>query len=378
MIAFTIPHHPMYQTKIILSLLAVTFFMSCGHHQQDKTKAPIRVKTENTSTNESVTGESYVGIVEEREATAVSFTSMGVVRRMLVHEGQAVVRGQLLAEIDPTSMDNTLEAAKASTSQAQDMVAQARNVYAQAKDAYDRMKLLHDNGSLPEIKWIEAETHLRQAETGLRSAEAGVRSATAAEKIVRKNLADTRLYAPVSGIIGRKHVGVGETALPSQAIVTILDISSVKVKVSIPEQEIGGITAQTPSYVVVEAADRHVNGGRIEKGVQADALTHTYDIRIHVPNPDRKLMPGMVANVTLQTRGEGKNGITLPVTSVQRNADGSLFVWTVASDSTVHRTPVSIGHPVGNRVSIIQGLHYDQRVVVEGYQKLSEGNKVVY
>ena len=356
--------------------IVVLACIGCGD-KTNKTKLPIRVKTEVTSTAMSGTGKHYVGIIEEREATAVSFTTMGVVKRLLVSEGQAVAKGQLLAEIDPTSTANTVEAAVASTSQAHDMVEQARSVYAQAKDAYDRMKLLHDNGSLPEIKWIEAETRLRQAETSLRTAEAGVRSANAAEKIVRKNLADTRLYAPVSGIIGRKQVGAGETALPSQAIVTILDISTVKVKVSIPEQEMGSIGTQTPSHVFVGAADRHVNGGRIEKGVQADALTHTYDVRINVPNPDRRLLPGMVADVTLG--GEASHsGIMLPVASVQRKSDGSLFVWTVGSDSTAHRSTVTIGKTGGNRVAITSGLAYDQRVVVEGYQKLSEGTKVVY
>lgn len=369
----------MLKTKnVILIMAAALAFAGCGKNKSEKTKAPTRVKIETTSTAGTYGGEVYVGTVEEREATAVSFTSMGVVRRMLVSEGQMVQRGQLLAELDPTSMDNSVEAAKASTSQAHDMVEQAHSVYNQAKDAYDRMKLLHDNGSLPEIKWIEAETRLKQAETSLRTAESGVRSANAAEKIVRKNLADTRLYAPVSGIIGRKQVGAGETALPSQAIVTILDISSVKVKVSIPEQEMGRITAHTPSHIVVGAADRHVNGGLIEKGVQADAMTHTYDIRIHVPNPDRKLLPGMVANVTLSAGNAKESAITLPVTSVQKKSDGTLFVWTVAADSTAHRTPVSIGHPVGNRVAVTQGLHYDQHVVVEGYQKLSEGTKVIY
>ena len=351
---------------------------SCGKTKTEEKKAPIRVKTETTSAAGTYSGENYVGVVEEITSTAVSFTSMGVVRRMLVSEGQLVSRGQLLAELDPTSMDNSVEAAKATTSQAHDMVTQARNTYAQAKDAYDRMKLLHDNGSLPEIKWIEAETRLKQAETALSTAESGVRSATATEKIVKKNLADTRLYAPVSGIIGRKQVGAGETALPSQSVVTILDISSVKVKVSVPEKEMSHITPYTPSRIVVDAIDRHVNGGRIEKGVQADALTHTYDIHIHVANPDRKLLPGMVANVTLGSGDFSQSSITLPVTSVQKRSDGTLFVWTVANDSTAHRTPVSIGHPVGNRVSITQGLHYDQRVVVEGYQKLSEGTKVVY
>ena len=368
----------MLKTRNAIVLLAVLACMSCGDKQSGKTKAPTRVKIESTSTSGTYGGEVYVGTVEEREATAVSFTSMGVVKRMLVSEGQMVHRGQLLAELDPTSMYNSVEAAKASTSQAHDMVEQARSVYNQAKDAYDRMKLLHDNGSLTEIKWIEAETRLKQAETSLRTAESGVRSASAAEKIVRKNLDDTRLYAPVSGIIGRKQVGAGETALPSQAIVTILDISSVKVKISVPEQEMGRITPHTPSHIVVGAADRHVNGGLIEKGVQADALTHTYDIRIHVPNPDRKLLPGMVANVTLSAGNVGETAITLPVTSVQKKSDGSLFVWTISADSTAHRTAVSIGHPAGNRVSVVQGLNYDQKVVVEGYQKLSEGTKVIY
>ncbi len=366
---------PPYIILLLSALLLAC--ISCGKKEKPA-KAPIRVAIETTSMAGSESGETYVGIVEEREATAVSFTSMGVVRRMLVSEGQAVQRGQLLAEIDPTSMDNSLEAAKASTSQANDMVVQAQNVYAQAKDAYDRLKLLHDNGSLPEIKWIEAETRLKQAETGLRSAEAGVRSANAAEKIVRKNLSDTRLYAPVSGIIGRKLVGAGETALPSQSVVTILDISSVKVKVSVPEQEIGSITSSTPSYITVDAADRHVNGGHIEKGVQADPLTHTYDIRIHVANPGRQLLPGMVAQVTLHTGATADHGITLPVSSVQKHTDGSLFVWTVSKDSTAHRTAVEIGQSSGNRVLILQGLHYDERVVVEGYQKLSEGTKVVF
>ena len=119
----------MLKTNKTLVLLAMVLTcMSCSKKTQE-TKAPVRVKTETTSTAGTYGGEKYVGIVEEREATSVSFTTMGVVRRMLVSEGQMVSRGQLLAELDPTSMDNSVEAAKASTSQAHDMVAQARNTY---------------------------------------------------------------------------------------------------------------------------------------------------------------------------------------------------------------------------------------------------------
>lgn len=364
--------------KAFIGLLAILTVCSCNEKKESGAKAPTRVKTEVVGINAITPQQQYVGIVEENEATAVSFTSMGVVRRVLVNEGQYVHRGQLLAEMDATTMNNSVEVARASTSQARDMVAQAQSAYDQAKDAYDRMKLLHDNGSLPEIKWIEVETRLQQAETALRTAQAGVRSASAAEKIAQKGLADTRLIAPVSGIIGHKQVVAGETALPSQSVVTILDISSVKVKISVPEQEMSRITAQTPSHIVVDAANRQVNGGRIEKGVQADAMTHTYDIRIHVANPERKLLPGMVASVTLGDGDYNRNAITVPVTSVQKKSDGTLFVWTVSADNTAHRTPVSIGHPAGNRVAITQGLGHNQRIVVEGYQKLSEGTKVIF
>jgi multidrug efflux pump subunit AcrA (membrane-fusion protein) len=68
----------------------------------------------------------------------------------------------------------------------------------------------------------------------------------------------------------------------------------------------------------------------------------------------------------------------LPVTAVQRKANGSLFVWTVANDSTAHRTDVTIGKTMGNRIAVTSGISQGERVVTEGYQKLSEGSKVIY
>ena len=149
------------KSRIILVVCAVMTFVACGKKSENQEKPPVKVKTEEVSPSYEGAGQTYVGIVEESEATAVSFTSMGVVRRMLVSEGQYVSRGQLLAEMDPSTMSNSVTAAAATTSQAHDMVEQAKATYAQAKDAYDRMKLLHDNGSLPEIKWIEMETKLQ-------------------------------------------------------------------------------------------------------------------------------------------------------------------------------------------------------------------------
>ncbi|MBQ1878680.1 MAG: efflux RND transporter periplasmic adaptor subunit [Erysipelotrichaceae bacterium] len=81
-----------------LGLLAILLASSCTDKKELTTKAPVRVKTEIVSAGVGMNGQTYVGIVEEREATAVSFTGMGVVKRMTVSEGQAVSRGQLIAE----------------------------------------------------------------------------------------------------------------------------------------------------------------------------------------------------------------------------------------------------------------------------------------
>ena len=341
----------MVMKKGFLGLLAIVMVCSCGEKKESGTKAPMRVKTQIVSPAFSDNAQTYVGIVEEREGTAVSFTGMGVVRRVLVNEGQAVGRGQLIAEMDDTQARNLLSGAEAQMNQ--------------ANDALERYKMLHDAGSLPEVQWVEIQSKVAQAKSQL--------------EVAKKNLADCRLVAPVSGIIGKKLVGAGETAMPSQAIVTILDISSVKVKVAVPEAEISSINASTPSTISVEAAQATVSGGRIEKGVQADALTHTYDVRINVQNGARKLLPGMVASVKFIADGsQGILGKTLLITAVQKAADGSLFVWTVAKDSTAHRSKVSIGKTSGNYVAITDGLDMGQRIVTEGYQKLSEGTKVIY
>ena len=336
--------------KSILMLLGVMLISSCTSKKEQTAKAPTRVETEVVSTAMNANGQTYVGIIEECEATAVSFTGMGVVKRMLVNEGQAVSKGQLIAVMDDTQARNLLSGAEAQMTQ--------------ANDALERYKMLHDNGSLPEVQWVEIQSKVAQAKSQL--------------EVAKKNLADCRLVAPVSGIVGKRLVGAGETAMPSQAVVSILDISTVKVKVAIPETEISGIGANTSSTIKVEAANGSFSGGRIEKGVQADALTHTYDIRIRVANGQRKLLPGMVASVQFAHLEKPSKDLSVPVTAVQKKADGTLFVWTVANDSTAHRTTVTTGETTGNRIVVATGINDGIRVITEGYQKLSEGTRVVY
>ena len=346
------------KAKMILYGALMLTLAACSPKKAEREKTPIRVVVEQVSA-QAVTndGTTYVGVVEENNATVVSYTSMGTISRIYVSEGQAVGSGQLIAELDDTQARNLL-----ATSEAQSRM---------AEDALTRYKLLHDEGAMTEAQWVEVQSKVDQARSQL--------------AIAKRNVEDCRLIAPVSGIIGKRFLAAGETALPSQPVVSILDISTVKVKIAVPEREMKDITPTTPTTISVEAIGREFQGGRIEKGVQADALTHTYDVRVRVDNKGRELLPGMVAKVrtlpppSLLGREQSPmptNTFSLPITAVQKRADGTLFVWTVAKDSTAHRTTVTIGATVGNRVEILSGLTDGQSVVTEGYQKLSEGTTV--
>ena len=335
--------------KIFVLLLIASIGYSCSQNGSNLVKAPTRVKAEAVSSANGKANRVYVGTVEENQATAVSFTSMGMVTRVYVTEGQPVRRGQLIAVMDDTQAKNFLSGAEAGMQQ--------------ANDALQRYGMLHDNGSLPEVKWVEVQSKVAQAKSQL--------------EIARKNLADCSLTAPVSGIIGKKLINAGETALPSQTVVTILDISKVKVKVSVPDTEISSIAENTPTSVKVDAIDMVFDGGRIEKGVQADMLTRTYDIRINVQNPGGKLLPGMVASVNFNSQSQG-GLLCVPVSAVQKRTDGSAFVWTIRGDSTAHRTNIKIGSVSGNDILIEDGLSEGSIIVTEGYQKLGEGTKVIY
>ena len=340
--------------KKILILVAVLALVACGKKNVEREENTIGVVVEKVAASENLAQMPYVGVVEEESSTSVSFTGMAMLKSMTVSEGQPVKKGQLLAVIDETQARNTLATTKAALDQ--------------AKDAYERMKLLHDNQSLPDMKWVEVESKVAQAQS--------------AYDMAKKNLEDCRIYAPVSGVVGTKIMGVGETVLPTEPVLTILSIDNVKVRVSIPEREIATINSGTATTITVDALQGETfRGGRIEKGVSADPLTHTYDIRILVPNPGRKLLPGMVARVEMRNVESEKMStggrISLPVKAVQQSTDKSLFVWTV-QQGKAHRTTVSVGQVTGNRIIVDSGLQEGDQVIVEGYQKVGEGTPVTY
>lgn len=331
-----------------MALVLVISMSSCQSRTiSAKENQPLRVKTETIKESDQMNTLNYVGVVEDNSSVALSFSGIGTIERIFVTEGQHVSRGQLVARLNPTSAKNMYDAAESSLKQ--------------AKDAYARIKSIHDNGSLPEIQMVEMETKLQQAQSAF--------------NIAHKNLEDCSLYSPISGIVGRKNAEAGENTIVGKQVVTICDISSVKVRFSVPESEIALIAANCESTIAVSAVgDRKFSGKELEKSVLANPVSHTYPVHITISNPDKELLPGMVCKVGISL-GERAQCIVIPIDAVRSASNGLSFVWLV-KDGFVKRSFITTGEARGNGVEIRSGLTAGDSIITRGYQKISEGDKI--
>ena len=303
----------------------------------------------NTEGSQAASDFDYSGTVQEENGAVLSFSQVGTIKQLRVKVGDRVHRGQLIASIDPTSVRN-----------AYDMARSTRN---QAADAYKRMKQLHDKGSLPEIKWVEAQSQLQQA--------------VSAENIARKNLSDCNIYAPFDGIISEKNAEVGQNAAPGTPVVKLVTTSVLNVMISVPESEMTGIHIHQHANIQVQALDnRRFEGYVIEKGVIADPVSRSYTVKIRVEGAKDGLLPGMVTQVSLGSISSSNTNIVIPAQLVQLGDDNSNFVWVDEGGKAVRRTIVT-GAYQSNGVSIVSGLKYGDKLIVEGQQKVSSGTKVV-
>ena len=363
---------------------------SCNKPKQPVENA-VQVKTITVSPSPLNNAESYSGTLEEDNGVSLSFPVGGTVKQVNIAEGQNVQARQLIAVLDATTLDNLVSASSATVSQAQAAVGQARAGLAQAEksaaqalDAYKRMKLLHDNGSLPEMKWVEVQTQYQQAQDAVsqvrqqvNQAEAAVKTAHAQKNISLKNLHDTRLFAPSTGYISRSMVTAGQNIAPGQPVAMLVDIRQVKVKISVPETDIAHIHVGQPLHFMVSSMPGRMFTARItEKGVAADPISRSYEVKATAANADRKLLPGMVCDVYIE-QPQHAGVITLPANIIQIDMDNHPFVWTVVNGKA-RRTSVELGQNTGDNVQIVSGLSYGSKVIVEGQQKVSNGTKVKF
>jgi RND family efflux transporter MFP subunit len=338
--------------SILRFVLAVNCIVavSCSSEtaNEQKTDVNVKVKVMKVEASAVGVGQSFSGTVEESSGSSLSFAASGTIKSIAVSSGQRVSKGQLIATLDDVTYRNALQAAAATLEQ--------------ANDAYDRLKLLHENGSLPDIQWVEVQSKLKQAQSSY--------------EISQKSLADTKLYAPFSGYISEKNVEVGQNVMPGLSVVKLVNIENVKVTISVPETEISNVTKGSTVEIEVPALDNQTFTGRIdEKGVVANSLSRSYEVKAVVANHNGVLLPGMICNLLLQSDKVNDNAIVLPCNIIQLDSSNHNFVWAAVNGKAVRKN-VELGKFIDDKVVISSGVSVGDEIIIEGQQKVSDGMQI--
>lgn len=343
----------MNSMKSLLSLaIAAAAVMVAGCASESGSKTPggktqkqqVVVKVVSCSDTSSVSSTCYVGSVEPSRQSSINASFSGTVEKVFVREGQKVRKGDLIARISSTSVRSSYE--------------MASSTLERARDGYERAKVAHESGAVSDIKMVEVESQLRQAE--------------ASERAAKQSLEDLSLKAPYSGTIGSIHVHEGEQITVGSIITEVVDVSSVEIHISVPENEYQNVSVGQPARITVPAINSETFGTVAVKGVAASALSHSYDCTIQNIQNKIGLMPGMVCKVFLSR--ENASAIVIPASAISSDKQGR-YVWAVRQD-TVSKIYVTTGGYSGNGIAIESGLEPEDYVIIEGSRKVSTGMKV--
>ena len=343
------------KTNIIIALAVSIGLLSCSTKKQNKqdsiSNTPIQVQTKVIEWQNEPIQLNYSGTIEASQTIPLTFQTTGIVETIHVNEGDAISKGQLLAEVEKGSLTSTY--------------AGALSQYERAVDAQNRLRMVYENGSLPEIKWVEINNQVTQAESIL--------------EIAKRNLQLCELHAPTSGIIGERNIEPGMSAIQIEAPFKLVKLESVLIKISVPENEISLLRIGQTANIKVSALNNANFTGIIERvGVVAHKISRTYEVKIKVLNPELMLKPGMVCEVNIQLP-ETQKVIQIPISAVDRDANNKPFVYLVdkVSNRAIIR-PVSIKGFAGENLVVVYGLNPGDRIIVDGIQKLTNQSLITF
>ncbi len=223
----------------------------------------------------------------------------GIISKLYADFNSVVKAGQIIAQIDPTFLNQAVKDAEASMDRAQ---AQAN----ESERTYQRTKALYD-------KKLESQANYDAAVANYESDKASLKQAQAQLDKAKLNLDYATIYAPINGVVINRQVSVGQTVAASFSSPTLFtianDLSKMQVEATVDESDIGSVSVgQSVTFTVDAYPNDNFNGrvSQIRLAPQIVSNVVNYTVIISVENDDLKLMPGMTANVKILV-GEKKD-----------------------------------------------------------------------
>lgn len=287
-----------------------------------------------------------VGDVLAAEAVTVTAEAAGRVAQIAFAEGANVGRGAVLVRLD-AEQENAEVATR--TAEAAELTGRLA-----------RLQRLVGEGAIPRGDVADLGRNVEAANARIASA--------------RTVVEDTVIRAPFAGTVGLRQVSVGAFVQPGAELVTLDRIDTVKLRFAVPESALGRVQVGSSVEVRSPAFPDDVFRGRVTAfASRLDPSLRTLTAEAQLPNPGRRLRPGMLGNVTVST--ETVQAVVIPALALQVRGP-TQFVYRIVDGCAV-RSEVTIGQRDTGGMEILTGLRAGELVATEGFDNLSSGTPVI-
>lgn len=368
----------------ISAVIALTFvigFVSRGTKVKEAVgKVPVEVNTVTIGSIEAMV--ELTGWINANSVVAIKSKVPGRVESLqavfsdgnsvALEEGVEVRKGQSLAVIDHDVYAIEVDRTAAAVAAAEAGLQTANVELNDAEREFKRMAALFEGGSTTAQSRDKAQTAAQMAAAKIKLMESQLRQAKAAMELAGINLRESTIVSPVSGVITKKHIDLGNLVTVGEPIVTIADVNTVKVVVGLADRYAGAVKAGMPVRIKVDAFENRRFEAEIYSVYPAvDEQSRTVQIEIRIDNSDLLLKPGMFARVTLVMQRKD-DAVIIRRDAVLGGKIDEPYVY-VVENGIAHKHIVKIGIKQGDKYEITDGLKAGRSLVVNGMQFLADG-----
>jgi RND family efflux transporter MFP subunit len=355
-------------TCTILLAAGLGFSAGCNRHGENDastsaTPPAVRLGTESVARaamEDIRTGPVISGTLQAATQANVRAEVGGSIVRVTAQEGEAVRKGQVLAEIEARDLRDAVTSADVA-------VSSAETALKVAQSEAERTRRLVEGGAL-------AQRDLENALTAVANAESQLAAARARAASARAPLGNTILRAPISGVVSARPANTGDVVQPGTALYTIIDPSSMRLEASVPSEEIGGIRIAAPVTFTVRGYGERFTGTIERISPAADPATRQVSIFVSIPNLGGRLIAGLFAEGRVETAT--RHALVIPGDAV--DASGPRPSVTRVRDGKAERVEVGVGlrDPDTERVEITTGLSPGDIVLTGPARNITPGTPV--
>jgi RND family efflux transporter MFP subunit len=325
------------------------------------------------------------GTVRGRNTAILTSKTTGYVRSVLVHPGDTVTSGELLAELEANDLRAGVARARAGLDQAAEArleaesALEAARAHAEvARTTHERTKQLLAERAIPQQKYDEEEASFRAAVAQEGVARARLRAVTSSIDEAKAGLAESqamlgysRIVAPFAGRVLERRVDPGALATPGSPLFVVADEGMLRVEAAVEESRAADVKIGDTATIATDALPAPVIGKVSEIVPSVDVASRAFLVKIDLPE-GTALRPGTFARVGFRLGTRAR--LVVPTTAV--NEIGSLDRVFVVQGDTARLRMVTIGEAEPPWTEVLSGLSPDERVVAAPPASLRDGNRI--